>query len=81
MDGFAYNPGVLGGTLPSLQRFLTLLLEEMERTPLTSNCNLLSTNAVLHSAHYPSETIFTGYPLHSVFMGYETHTEAAVVHK
>jgi len=81
MDGFAYNPGVLGGLTAHLLRFLALLCAELKRTPVESDCNLLCTNAVLRSPHYQPDHIFTGYPLHSVFMGFEQHTEAAVIHK
>jgi hypothetical protein len=56
----AYNPGILGGNTASLLRVLDLIVRELENTPVQENCNLISTNVVLHSAACDPSEIFTG---------------------
>ena len=75
-----YNAGVMGGTRPTMLKFLKKMTQYLDGTPHHHNCNMGTITLVTHKHFY--EQSFSGYPFQSAFkLGITGPQGVAVKHK
>ena len=75
-----FNAGVIGGSLHVILTLLELLVQYLDTTPTSLNCNMPAVNFVVH--RYFHKQVFTGFPLTSRFLSFQSSPKGVyVVHK
>jgi UDP-glucuronate 4-epimerase len=67
MDTKLLNPGIVGGKVSTLLRFLPVYNEAMRNAPVKANCNTPMFNIVIRQAPDWNDSIVTGTPFHTEF--------------
>ena len=75
-----YNAGVIGGSRHIMLALLEKIVQYLDVTPPTLNCNMPAVNYVIH--RYFFQQVFTGFPLTSRFLSYQSSPKGVfIVHK
>jgi hypothetical protein len=76
---FLWNPGIIGGRLDVVIEFLQHMLQILDSTPPSENCNMPAFNYVMEN-HFVNRAVY-GEPWHSPYKLYNTSTYFYIKHK